>query len=136
MEAADAHLSRVILADFIQLLPDRSASITFDPIDTTNLQLAVDGLTYNGPGQATMAATLQMQPLGGGDLAWVPVSIASLVPDNSVGLNTLWTAQINLPEPRGSRPFRLLIEEFESFPTDFQNTGRQNRLIYADVLSI
>jgi hypothetical protein len=32
---ADAHLSRVVLADFIQLLPDRSASITFDPIDTT-----------------------------------------------------------------------------------------------------
>ncbi len=31
----NAHLSRVVLADFIQLAPDRAASITFDPIDAT-----------------------------------------------------------------------------------------------------
>ena len=63
----DAHLSRVVLADFVQLLPDRAASIMFDPIETTTVQLAINGLTYGGPGQATMTATLQMQPAGGGD---------------------------------------------------------------------
>ncbi len=133
---ADAHLSRVVLADFIQLLPDRSASITFDPIDTTSVLLAVDGLTYNGPQQAEMIATLQTQLLGGGDLAWVSVSATALVPDNSAGLNTLWTAQITLPESRGTRPFRLLVEEFETFFTDFERTGQQRRLVYADILSI
>src|SRR5260221_10902739 len=133
---ADAHLSRVVLADFIQLLPDRSASITFDPIDTTSVLLAVDGLTYNGPQQAEMIATRQTQLLGGGDLAWVSVSATALVPDNSAGLNTLWTAQITLPESRGTRPFRLLVEEFETFFTDFERTGQQRRLVYADILSI
>jgi hypothetical protein len=132
----DAHLSRVILADFIQLMPGRSASITVDPIENTNLHLAIDGLTYNGPGQALMTATLQTQPLGGGDLAWVPVSVMALTPDNSTGLNTLWTADITLPAPRGTRPFRLLIEEFETFPTDFDGKGQQRRLTYADVLQI
>jgi hypothetical protein len=28
----DAHLSRVVLVDFAQLVPNRSASVTFDPI--------------------------------------------------------------------------------------------------------
>lgn len=132
----DAHLSRVILADFIQLMPGRSASITVDPIESTNLHLAIDGLTYNGPGQALMTVTLQTQPLGGGDLAWVPVSVMALTPDNSVGLSTLWTADITLPVPRGTRPFRLLIEEFEILPTDFDGKEQQQRLIYADVLQI
>jgi len=133
----DAHLSRVILADFIQLMPGRSASITVDPIESTNLHLAIDGLTYNGPGQALMTATLQTQPLAGdGDLAWVPVFVRALTRDNSAGLNTLWTADITLPEPRGIRPFRLLIEEFETFPTDFDGKGHQRRLVYADVLKI
>ena len=56
-----AHLSRVVLADFIQLLPDRSASITFDPIDTTSLEVAVTGPTHAGPGAVTMTAMVQMQ---------------------------------------------------------------------------
>ena len=64
---ADAHLSRVVLADFMQLLPDRSASIMFDPMDADFVQLAVTGLTYQGPSSASMIATLQTQPIGNGD---------------------------------------------------------------------
>ena len=134
---ADAHLSRVVLADFIQLMPGRSASIAVDPIESTNLHLAIDGLTYNGPGEASMTATLQTQPVGGGgELAWIPVFATELTPDNSAGLNTLWRADITLPEPRGARPFRLLIEEFETFFTDFDGKGQQRRLVYADVLKV
>ena len=67
------------------------------------------------PVRLTMTATLQMQPAGGGDLAWTPVSVIALVPHTFAGPDTLWTAQFALPAPRGSRPFRLLIEEFEIF---------------------
>jgi hypothetical protein len=115
-----AHLSRVVLADFTQLLPDRSASITFDPIDATSLQLAINGLTYGGPGAAVMTATLQTQPPGGGDLAWASISVISLTPHAFGGPDTLWTAQVTLPAPRGSRPFRLLIQEFETFISRLQ----------------
>jgi hypothetical protein len=131
----NAHLSRVVLADFIQLVPDRAASITFDPIDPTSVQLAVNGLTYTGPGVATMTATLEMQPPGGGDLAWTPVTSIPLTPRTFGGPDTLWTAQITLPAPRGSRPFRLVIEEFEVYTRDVQGS-QQQRLVYADILDL
>ena len=132
----DAHLSRVVLADFAQLLPDRAASITFDGLDPTVLQLAVTGVTYSGPGVASMTATLQMQIFGGsGDLAWVPLLTVSLAGHSFGGKDTLWTTQITLPAPRGSRPFRLLIEECENFATDTSG-GAQKRLVYADILTI
>ena len=131
----DAHLSRVVLADFIQLLPDRSASITFDPIDTVSLRLAINGLTHSGPGTAEMIATLQTQPGTGGDVAWVPVSVIALTPHVFGGPDTLWTAQVTLPFPRGTRPFRLVIEEFEVFVRDLPGSV-QRRLVYADVLDL
>jgi len=42
--------------------------------------------------------------------------------------------QITLPAPRGSRPFRLLIEEFESFVQEYREAAR--RLVYADILDL
>jgi hypothetical protein len=132
---ADAHLSRVILADFIQLMPDRSASITFDPIETTSLEVAVTGKTYRGPGAVSMTATLETQAPGGGEQAWVPVEVISLTPTLGFGPATLWTTQITLPAARGARPFRLVIEEFETFTTDSSGV-HQKRLVYADILNL
>jgi hypothetical protein len=132
---ADAHLSRVVLADFVQLLPDRSASVTFDPIDPTSLQLAINGLTHSGPGTVMMTATLQTQPAGAGELAWVPVAAITLVPHTFGGPDTLWTAQVTLPAPRGSQPFRVLIEEFEVFTRDILGS-QQKRLVYADIMNL
>jgi hypothetical protein len=132
---ANAHLSRVVLVDFIQLMPDRSASITFDPIDPTSVKLAVSGLTYTGPNSAIMVAILQTQPAGSGDLAWVPVTEIPLTAHKFGGPNTLWTAEIILPEARGSRPFRLLVQEFEAFTKDAP--GREQlRLVYVDILNL
>lgn len=132
---ANAHLSRVVLAEFAQLLPDRTASVTFDPIDPTLLLLAVNGLTYGGPAAAVVTATVQTGASGNGDLAWVPVSVITLTPHAFAGPDTLWTAQIVLPAPRGSRPFRLLIQEFEMFETDVSGS-EQPRLVYADILNL
>ena len=120
-----AHLSRVVLVDFVQLMP----------IDTTSVRLAINGLTYGGPGAPVMTATLQTQPKGGGDLAWVPVAAIPLTAHTFGGPDTLWTAQITLPAPRGSRPFRLLIEEFEVFTKDAPGS-QQRRLVYADILNL
>ena len=131
----DAHLSRVVLADYAQLLPDRSVSVTFDPIDQTSIEIAVSGITYSGPGAVKMTATLQTQAPGGGDLAWVPVTVFPLAPRTFGGPETLWTSQITLPSPRGSRPFRLLIEEFEIFTRDLP-LSQQKRLVYADTLDL
>jgi len=136
---ADAHLSRVVLADFAQLMPGRSASITFDGLDPTSLTLAVTGLTFTSPGSVSVAVTVQEQvPGGSGDLAWVPASCTPLNPVNASGdPDTLWTAPITLPAARGSRPMRLLIEEYENYETDQQPSApTQNRLVYADILNL
>lgn len=79
------------------------------------MRVAVNGLTHSGPGSDVMNATLQTQAPGGGNQAWVPVSVTSLTANTFGGPDTLWTATITLPAPRGSRPFRLLLEEFEVF---------------------
>jgi hypothetical protein len=133
---ADCHLSRVVLAEFAQLMPNRSASMTLDPIDLTRLDLAISGLTYSGPGSVTMRVTLQTQPLGAaGDLAWVPLRTIPLTAVHSSGAATLWTAPIQLPAARGTRPFRLLIEELETYSTDVGGP-EQTRLVYADYLNL
>jgi hypothetical protein len=131
----DAHLSRVVLAEFIQLLPGRSATITFDPIDTTSLLLAVTGITFDAPGATVMIATVQTQPAGVGDRAWVPIDAVRMSADQTVGSDTIWTAPITLRAPRGSRPFRILIEEFEIYRTG-DGAQEQLRLIYADTLNL
>jgi hypothetical protein len=133
----DAHLSRVVLAEFAQLMPDRSASITLDPLDLAKLELAVTGLTYTGPGTASVRVTVQTQPADvDGELAWVPVSVTPLAAYRGTGPDTLWTASLTLPAPRGSRPFRLLIEEFETYAVDVSGGKTQTRLVYADYLTL
>ena len=131
----NAHLSRVVLADFMQLAPDRAASITFDPMDPTAVQLAVNGLTYTGPGTATMTATLEMQVPRSGDSAWLPFAGIPLTAHTFGGPDTLWMGSIVLPAARGSRPFRLVIRELETYPTDSSGNERQ-RLVYADILDL
>ena len=135
---ADAHLSRVVLADFAQLMPDRSASITFDALDPTSLHLAVTGLTFKAPGSVQLIATVQEQVPGadGSDLAWIPASLTRLVATTYGGPETLWTANITLPVARGTRAMRLLIEEFEVYNTDVPSHISQRRLVYADILNL
>jgi hypothetical protein len=104
---------------------------TSDAFNPELLQIAITGLTYSGPGQAIMQVTLETQHMGAsGDLAWAPVFNISLTPHKDAGKTTLWTASIMLPSPRGSRPFRLLIEEFERFATGTPGQN-QTRLVYA-----
>jgi hypothetical protein len=131
----NAHLSRVVLADFMQLAPDRAASITFDPMDPTSVQVAMNGLTYTGPGTATMTATLQMQVPGSPDSAWLPVADIPLQKHTFGGPDTLWTGHVVLPSARGSRPFRLVIREFETYARDSSGSVQQ-RPVYADILNL
>jgi hypothetical protein len=132
----DAHLSRVVLADFAQLVPDRSASIAFDGFNPALLELAIAGLTFNQSPQPLVQVTLEAQPASsGGDLAWIPFFTMPLVASKGPGGITLWTTPITLPAPRGSRPFRLRIEEFEIYQTGTPGQT-QNRLVYADVLPL
>jgi hypothetical protein len=139
----DVALSRVVLLDYMQLAPDRSATIRFN--GETGVTIAVSGLSYaDGPagaGPATMEVTLEQRrpemPEGDDILAWIPVpglDPVALAPQPQ-GDDTLWLGELTLPQPRGSRPFRLAIREFERhIASETGAIGR--RLVYLDTIEI
>jgi hypothetical protein len=83
-----------------------------------------------------------------GDLQWRPVPGSTVRlergPDNLLSGVSSWTGQVTLPEPRGSRRYRLIIKEYEWFITDGPNQvagdkivrANAPRLVYADVLEV
>ena len=94
----------------------------------------LSAITFDAPGATIMVATVQTQPLSGeANWAWISVEVFRMQADQTVGADTLWTAQITLPAPRGSRPFRVLIEEFEVYQTG-GDPPEQTRLVYPMVM--
>ena len=116
----DAELSPVVLADVTQLAPDRIATVVFDDVDPSTVDLTLSGPTHTAteashgtdPGLAHVLVERQRDGVEG-PLGWEPVGppqplAATLF--NGVGT---WTGQVQLPAPRGSEPFRLVVEQFE-----------------------
>ena len=119
----DAHLSRIVMADFIQVTPDRSVTLTFDPSNPRKARVALTGVTYRASAAGQFASeveiTLETATGPDGDLEWIPAE-----GENSWGVdrigglgsklwNGLWAGEIELPFDRGSQPARLVIREFE-----------------------
>jgi len=73
---ANAHLSRLVLADFAQIAPDRLATVIFNSKDPRQMQVSVAGpAPYRTTNQVVVS--LERQTLGGQngdpDLGWLPV---------------------------------------------------------------
>ena len=201
----DVKLSRVVLADYAQLTPDRAASITFQ--SETELQVTVSGLTAkrssaqkygqvgsiitptplsvsrtvrsesteqalraqtatagvearkqlaidslrrfdkaSETGGNTVEVSLETLPPEGTDLGWlaVPGTTADLPAGPAMGALTVWSGQVTLPEPRGTKRFRLVIREYEWYIVEGEPVvvGDQlrkpvsQRLVYADTLEL
>jgi hypothetical protein len=149
---ANVHLSRVILADFIQLAPDLSASITRNDSNPLLRHVSVTGRSYqmlNGQsGPSLIEVGLEQQRSGlkldvSGELIWEPVSSATrsnavtLVHNLNVmdktGITT-WTGDITLPD--GTNTFRLLIKEFEFYNEPGIVPIVRRRLVYADAIEL
>jgi len=56
----NAHLSRVVLADFAQLAPDRTASIVFDKKNLKEIEVAVSGPGYKSSAAGRMGNQLEV----------------------------------------------------------------------------
>ena len=78
-----------------------------------------------------------------GDLGWAPVTDGVFpleIPELRSDATPVWTGPVVLPEPRSSRPFRLVIREYEQHL--FMETDRATenktvrRLVYADILEL
>ncbi len=133
------HLSRVVLADFVQLTANRAASLTRPSKQSDTLTVAVSGLSYqlldSSTGPSTVEVSLERrrantEPDKQAELAWeqVPASTAALAASPGPNGTTMWTGQVTLPKNMGDR-FRVVIQEFEKFGTD-------RRLVYADAIEV
>jgi hypothetical protein len=134
-------LSRVVLADFAQIAPNRTAFLSIDPADPRSARLVVGGL---GP-QAPLASQInvvvhQRNPAVETDLGWelAPSAVVTVTPDTPTPTDpdvVIWSGTIAFATapPRGK--FRVVVMESELFLTDLPTIGpgvRQvPRLVYA-----
>lgn len=150
-----AHLSRVVLADFVQLAPDRTATVVFDTLDPERrkLKATVSGPAYSAShaGQSTSEVEVSVEKrssVADEALCWIPASkdAFALQPVPGSNSTTVWSGDVTLPESLSSGSFRLVIREYERFRVeggkslDLDNitwvSNTERRLVYADVLEL
>jgi hypothetical protein len=146
----DAHISRVVLADFAQVAPDRTVLIVFNSTDATRFRVTVIGLSYTatrdaggnfrgGPG-VIQAHIEQRSNLFGGELAWEAVGETVTLPSSPIDTGgTIWERDMSIPHRNW--PFRIVLEETEPLgadprPTDSDTDKPVQRLVFTDILPL
>lgn len=135
-----AHLSPVVLADFAQLVPDRTASVVINPTDPNQVTVTVAGVQGTAGSPRTTVVEIEVEefnPSVPGELGWTPIPNAKPVSLPRVSPQQ-WTGQLTLPPP-GSKEHRVVVKEYEVFQMAGEaDTARsqERRLVYADALPI
>jgi peptidoglycan hydrolase-like protein with peptidoglycan-binding domain len=143
----DARLSRVVLADFVQLTPDRSALVTADPFHPRLLRVTISGTAPRGPqpggdppfppSQPVLTPTeirvtvQERDPAVRSDLGWkdVPEPVATVVVEQSGTVPfqpdlRLWSGTVEFAQLPNLGQYRLLIREYEYISANYTlNTG-------------
>ena len=138
----DVKVSPVVLADFVQLSPDRTASITYvvEPNGKV-LYLAISGVAGFGRNEAYLneieVILEKRDPTKGGkDLGWTMV--AQVEPSQTIPIEMLWLGTVTLSEPM-SETLRLVIKEFEKFNVTVDGSTNPiigKRMVYAEIIDI
>lgn len=161
---ADAKVSRVILADFAQLTPDRSAMVTADPHHPSTVRVVVSGVAPRGP-----AAVIQAEPMPenislrstrirvrvqqhddaiNSDLAWndVAADVATVTPEKDGPVAgdadlAIWAGTVQFANKPAARKYRLLIEEHEFISANYSEVEhgivqQPSRLVYAEIFAL
>jgi hypothetical protein len=151
---AGVHLSRVALADFIQLAPGRAVSVTPAAGAPSVRNVTVTGKTYRQSrsglgkdgtdltegGGTTVRVTVESRDApskfvardAGGELDWgagETVTLARSADGQS------WAGPVTLPANPGAKQLRLVIRETEAL-IDSSGNVRLERLVYADVVRL
>ncbi|HMF64769.1 MAG TPA: hypothetical protein VK608_11830 [Edaphobacter sp.] len=151
----DARISRVVLAGFSQLTPDRAAMVTADPHHPRTLRVTVSGVAPRGPQPegpgrprpsrpTHVTVRVQQRTAVASDLAWddAPAAVATVTQFyEGPGLNQpdlgLWVGAVTFVVAPAPGQFRLLIEEFEFVSANYATQGyAPGRLIYAETFAV
>ncbi|HRI08225.1 MAG TPA: hypothetical protein PKW35_10425, partial [Nannocystaceae bacterium] len=151
---AGAEVSRVALAEFIQLAPDRPAWISSAPAAPATIRLSVSGEAPRSRLSAPIATAVDARVevlLDDANDHWAPAPTAPVVLAQTqiTGTVAVWSGDVQLPAPRGALRQRIVVEEVEVLPSDPQGEGRPPvaagitvtaepglRLVYADVIEV
>jgi hypothetical protein len=124
ISVADAHLSRVVLSDFMQVLPDRTVEYDLTQVGGSGLvQLRVHGPAYHHPRDKPYASPLMIARLErrlydtGDELGWEVVGTAPLPTTQQQVAETVWEGRLQLPSPAPS-PARIVVLEAEIHGAD------------------
>jgi hypothetical protein len=160
----DSKLSAAVLADYIQLTPERSALLTADPYHPRRLRLTVSGPAPAGPapqisgGRPTdpvhvptrVEVTLQRRTAGlDSDLAWqdapaVTAAVSAFPLPPAPGL-LRWSGTVTFTAAPEPGEYRVLIREYEYLSANYLITSgrgkaarrdQPKRLIYAETVLI
>lgn len=135
-------LSRVVQLDFTQVAPDRAVVLQY-PTATT-VKVTVVGPGYLGttdPGYTdAVRAYVQESRVATSDpdLKWVivaPVDGVLLSVTSQTPSETAWEGTVKLPSARGTRPFRVLVAEFEQHKV-VEAGNLESRVTYLDAVEI
>ncbi|MFY9932410.1 MAG: hypothetical protein WAK82_30860 [Streptosporangiaceae bacterium] len=141
-------LSHVVLADFAQLTPTRSASLTVDPASPARARLVIGGPAPQGPTRSVVTVTVEEHAENiGTDLGWVPapagrVSVTEDSPPPLPSAAVLWSGTISSAARLGTGAFRVVIRESELIEIDPPASAPPagpaygERLIYASILPL
>jgi hypothetical protein len=152
----DARISRVVLADFAQLTPDRSAMVTLDPHHPRRVRVVVSGVAPRGPSPSAAAPARptvirvraqQREPGITSDLAWqdLPGEVAQIVEARGPAAGqpdlALYVGQITFATRPAPNQYRLVVEEYEQIAADYSvqdgdATRLAGRLIYAELFEL
>jgi hypothetical protein len=137
-------LSRVVLADFVQVPPKRTVTVSPDP-GPELLLVDVQGFSaVRSPFLALVRVSVESRTPGvdDPDLGWTPV------PDDSPGVVVektvvnqtpiLWRGHVSLPSDRTAGQFRIVVREVEPLVTDDSqgSPDPEGRLVFAETLVV
>lgn len=150
----DARISRVVLAGFAQLTPDRTAVVTTDPHHPRTVRLVVSGVAPSGPAPQGPATEKPPRPThvqvrvqkrtGVGELDWedAPAAEANVTQfyegqaifQPNLGL---WVGYITFASAPQAGSYRILVEEHEYISANYAEMHRApGRLIYAESFEV
>lgn len=138
-------LSRVVLADFAQLAPDRSAVISIDPTDPRKAQIFVGGIAPEASVRSLIEVTVEQRlPNVISDIGWevapsAVVRVTESVPAPQQPYSVLWSGSLAFAKTAPPGQFRVVIREFERIPIDpapsiVGTVNYGERLVYAAII--
>jgi hypothetical protein len=149
-------LSRVVMAEYAQLAPERSVTIVRNPADAGTVDLSVTGRTFDaGPGgdrgsvtEVTVERRLE-DTIGEpgsrledttGELGWteaVEPGVTVTAGPVDVHETLRWTGQVRVPPGHPPGIYRVAVREYERFePSPGAAADAARRLVFAETVEI